>query len=134
MLARTPSRTMPLDALVGAVAPNLNVEIATRVQEGTRPVARPGDWLEISDFDLLRRLNPAFVRAEDDTPKADRALMQPVENANGQVFGRAFISASAVLVLGRRRMGNYLRIASRSPAKCARHIAWRGGDRRSRYC
>ena len=85
--------TMPLDALVGAVAPNLNVEIATRVQEGTRPVARPGDWLEISDFDLLRRLNPAFVRAEDDTPKADRALMQPVENANGQVFGRAFISA-----------------------------------------
>ena len=94
-------RTMPLDALVGAVAPNLNVEIATRVQEGTRPVARPGDWLEISGFDLLRRLNPAFVRAEDDTPKADRALMQPVEDANGQVFGRALISASPYSFLER---------------------------------
>ena len=86
--------TMPLDALVGAVAPNLDIEIATRVQEGKRPVARPGDWLKISDVDLLRRLNPAFVRAEGDTPKAARALMQPVEDANGQVFGRAFISAS----------------------------------------
>ena len=94
-------RTMPLDALVGAVAPNLNVEIATRVQDGTRPVARPGDWLEISGFDLLRRLNPAFVRAEDDTPKADRALMQPVEDANGQVFGRALISASPYSFLER---------------------------------
>ena len=82
--------TVPLDALVGAVAPNLNVEIAARVQEGERPVARPGDWLEISDVDLLHRLNPA--RAKRDTRKADRALMQPVEDANGQVFGRAFIS------------------------------------------
>ena len=82
--------TVPLDALVGAVAPNLNVEIAARVQEGERPVARPGDWLEISDVDLLHRLNPA--RAKRDTRKADRALMQPVEDANGHVFGRAFIS------------------------------------------
>ena len=94
-------RTMPLDALVGAVAPNLNVEIATRVQEGKRPVARPGDWLEISDSDLLRRLNPGFVRAEGGTQKADRALMQPVEDANGQVFGRAFISASQYSFLER---------------------------------
>ena len=95
-------RTMPLDALVGAVAPNLNVEIAARVQEGERPVARPGDWLEISDVDLLRRLNPAFVRAERDIQRADRALMQPVEDANGQVFGRAFISASEYAVWERR--------------------------------
>ena len=84
--------TMRLDALVGAVAPNLDVEIAVRVQEGERLIARPGDWLEISDVDFLRRLNPTTVRAERDTQKADRALMQPVEDANGQVFGRAFIS------------------------------------------
>lgn len=87
-------RKMQLDALVGAVAPNLDVEIATMVKEGTRPVARPGDWLTISDFDLLCRLNPALDRTEADTPKADRALMQRVEDATGQVFGRAFISPS----------------------------------------
>ena len=84
--------TMRLDALVGAVAPNLDVEITVRVQEGERLIARPGDWLEISDVDFLRRLNPTTVRAERDTQKAGRALMQPVEDANGQVFGRAFIS------------------------------------------
>ena len=83
---------MQLDSLVGAVAPNLNVEIATKVDEGVRQVARPGDWLMISDFDLMRRLDPALKHAEADTPKADRALMQPIEDATGQVFGRAFIS------------------------------------------
>jgi hypothetical protein len=87
-------RAMPLDALVGAVAPNLDVAIATLVQDGTQPVARPGDWLKISDFDLIRRLNPNVDRSEADAPKADRALMQPIEGADNQVFGRAFISPS----------------------------------------
>ena len=84
--------TMRLDALVGAVAPNLDVEIAVRVQEGERLIARPGDWLEISDVDFLRRLNPRTVRADRHAQRADRALMQPIEDAHGQVFGRAFIS------------------------------------------
>lgn len=87
-------RTMSLDALVGAVAPNLDVAIATMVREGTQPVARPGDWLKISDLDLVRRLNPTLDRSEEDTPKADRALMQPIQGVSGQVFGRAFISPS----------------------------------------
>jgi hypothetical protein len=87
-------RTMPLDALVGAVAPNLDVAIATLVQDVTQPVARPGDWLKISDFDLIRRLNPNVDRSEADAPKADRALMQPIQSADNQVFGRAFISPS----------------------------------------
>ncbi len=85
---------MSLDALVGAVAPNLDVAIATMVQDGTQPVVRPGDWLKISDFDLIRRLNPTVDRTEADAPKADRALMQPIEAADNQVFGRAFISPS----------------------------------------
>jgi hypothetical protein len=87
-------RTMSLDALIGAVAPNLDVAIATMVREGTQPVARPGDWLKISDLDLVRRLNPTLDRSEEDTPKADRALMQPIQGGGGHVFGRAFISPS----------------------------------------
>ncbi|NNU35953.1 ATP-binding protein [Rhizobium sophorae] len=87
-------RTMSLATLVGAVAPNLDVAIATLVKEGAEPVARPGDWLEISDFDLVRRLNPTADHSEADTPKADRALMQPIEGDNDQVYGRAFISPS----------------------------------------
>jgi signal transduction histidine kinase len=87
-------RTMPLATLVGAVAPNLDVAIATMVKDGTQPVARPGDWLKISDFDLVRRLNPNVDSSEADAPKADRALMQPIEGADHHVFGRAFISPS----------------------------------------
>ena len=85
-------QTMQLESLVGAVAPNLDVEIAIKINEGMRKVAQPGDWLMISDFDLLRRLNPTLERGEADVPKADRALMQPIEDSTGQVFGRAFIS------------------------------------------
>lgn len=87
-------RTMSLDALVGAIAPNLDVAIATVVQESTHPVARPGDWLKISDLDLVYRLNPTLDRLEQDTPKADWSVMQPIQDASGRVFGRAFISTS----------------------------------------
>lgn len=85
-------QTMSLVALVGAVAPNLDVSIATMVKEGTEVVIRPGDWLKISDFDLVRRLNPNLNQSESDTPKANRTLMQPIEGPNNEVFGRAFIS------------------------------------------
>jgi hypothetical protein len=88
---------MSLDALVGAVAPNLDVATAIMVPEGMRPVARPGDWLKISDLDLVHRLNPTLGRSEENTPKTDRALMQPIQDANGRVFGRAFISPSRFL-------------------------------------
>lgn len=85
---------MGLATLVGAVAPNLDVAIEILANEGTEPVARPGDWLKISDLDLVRRLNPTGDRSEAESPKADRALMQTIENEDGQVFGRAFISPS----------------------------------------
>ena len=85
-------RTMSLDALVGAVAPNLDVAIAIIAQDVTQPVSQPGDWLKISDFDLLRRLNPTVECSEADRPKTDRRLMQPIQGADGQVYGRAFIS------------------------------------------
>ena len=88
------NQTMSLAALVGAVAPNLDVAIATMVKEGTEVVIRPGDWLKISDFDLVRRLNPNLNQSESDAPKVNRALMQPIEGPNNEVFGRAFISPS----------------------------------------
>jgi hypothetical protein len=91
------NRTMSLAALVGAVAPNLDVTIATMVKDETEPVVRPGDWLEISDFDLVCRLNPNLNQLETDVPKANRALMQPIEGPNNEVFGRAFISPSQYL-------------------------------------
>ncbi|WP_315810788.1 ATP-binding protein [Bradyrhizobium sp. SZCCHNR3107] len=87
-------RPMSLSALVGAVAPNLDVAITTVVQNGIQPVARPGDWLEISDLDLIRRLNPTAEHSESNPPRADRALMQPIMDENNQIFGRAFISPS----------------------------------------
>ncbi len=89
-----PKRIMPLATLVGAVAPNLDVAIATLAKDGTEPVARPGDWLQISDRDLVRRINPPVDPADTDTPKADRTLMQPIEGEDGKVFGRAFVSPS----------------------------------------
>ncbi|MDY0280479.1 MAG: ATP-binding protein [Salinivirgaceae bacterium] len=87
-------QTMSLASLVGAVAPNLDVAIATMVKEGTEVVIQPGDWLRISDFDLVRRLNPNLNRPEADNSKVNRALMQPLEGPNNEVFGRAFISPS----------------------------------------
>jgi hypothetical protein len=87
-------RTMPLATLVAAVAPNLDVATEILVKEGTQQVARPGDWLRISDLDLVRRLNPTADRSDTESSKADRALMQTIEGENGQVFGRAFISPS----------------------------------------
>ena len=80
-----------MDALVGAVAPNLDVAVGTNTDKGILPVAEPGDWLRISDVDLLYRLNPALERGEADIIKASRTLMQPITDTAGQVFGRAFI-------------------------------------------
>jgi hypothetical protein len=86
---------MSLAALVGAVAPNLDVAIEILTKEGTEAVARPGDWLKIRDSDLVRRLNPTDIYPDTESPKTDRALMQTIENENGQIFGRAFISPSS---------------------------------------
>jgi hypothetical protein len=87
-------KKMSLAALVGALAPCLNVAIAAMDHEVPRPVVKPGDWLRIGDSDLARRLSPLLKRSEMDGRRADRGLMQPIADASGQVFGRAFISPS----------------------------------------
>ena len=80
-----------LDALVGAVAPNLDVEVVASSEEKLVPVARAGDWLEIDNVDLLQRLNPTLDRAKASMAKAGKALMQPIVGSAGGLFGRAFI-------------------------------------------
>ena len=127
-------RIMELDALVGAVAPNLNVEIAIIAQEGIQSVSRPGDWLKISDFELVHRLDPTLDRFEAEIPNADRALMQPLEDADGQVFGRAFISPSRYAYFQDCGLVTIFWIASRPLAECEGRVARRGSDSRPRYC
>ncbi len=80
-----------LDALVGAVAPNLDVEVVASLEEKLVPVVRAGDWLQIENIDLLHRLDPALDRAKDSMARAGKALMQPIEGPAGELFGRAFI-------------------------------------------
>ena len=84
-------RAISLDALVGALAPNLDVSVVANSEKGLRAVAEPGDWLRIRDVDLLYRLSPTLDRGKADIAKASRALMQPITNSSGRVFGRAFI-------------------------------------------
>ena len=84
-------QTIGLDALVGAVAPNLDVEVVASSEEKLVPVAQAGDWLEIENVDLLQRLNPTLDRAKASMARAGKALMQPIVGANGELFGRAFI-------------------------------------------
>ena len=84
-------QSISLDALVGALAPNLDVEIVASLDEKLVPVVRAGDWSEIEDVDLLQLLNPALDREKASVAKAGKALMQPIVGAAGELFGRAFI-------------------------------------------
>lgn len=93
-LSSSTKRTITLGKLVGAVAPNLDVAIEVLSKNGTETVAQPGDWLKISDLDLVNRLKPNLDPDRTASPKADRDLMQPIKGDDGQIFGRAFISTS----------------------------------------
>ena len=84
-------RAITLKALVGAVAPNLDVSLMTRSENGTLPVTGASDWLTISEGDLLCRLEPLLYGENADVPKAAKTLMQPVTDSAGEVYGRAFI-------------------------------------------
>ncbi|MFB6419038.1 HD domain-containing protein [Bradyrhizobium tunisiense] len=87
-------KSISLAVLVGAVAPNLDVSLAAVHEDEAEPVVLPGDWLKITDADLVRRINPLSDRSEIEGRKADRALMQPILGSDGSVFGRAFINPS----------------------------------------
>lgn len=85
-------KTIPLAKLIGSVAPNLDVAVEAITEKSIQPVARPGDWLKISDLKLMSRIHPLLDRDQEDLPKGIRNLMQPIVGNDGQTFGRAFIS------------------------------------------
>ena len=83
-----------LSTLVGTVAPNLDVALATREEDAIQPITRPGDWLQLTEIELVRRLNPFLALPESDGRRAGRGLMQLISGTDGTVFGRAFINPS----------------------------------------
>ena len=90
------SKHIPLSTLVGAIAPNLDVTLET-VEENNEPylVARPDDWLQIPNMDLIRRMNPLPTSFKNDSlNKTECVLMRPLVDTDDTVFGRACISPS----------------------------------------
>jgi hypothetical protein len=83
--------TISLATLVAAVAPNLDVALTVVDNGASDPVTRPGDWLQMTDLELIRRLDPSANRSSTGISKAARALMQPIVGSDGAIFGRAFI-------------------------------------------
>ena len=83
--------TISLEALVGSLAPNLDVSVVTKSADGLHPVSEPGDWLSMDDVDFLRRLNPSLDREDGYIAQAAGKLMRPIVGSDDRVFGRAFI-------------------------------------------
>ena len=84
-------KAITLATLVGAVAPNLDVALSVAGDDTACPVTRPGDWLQMTDLELIQRLDPVGDRAATGIDKAARALMQPIVGSDGTIYGRAFI-------------------------------------------
>ena len=83
--------TISLEALVGSLAPNLDVSVMTKSGDDMHPVSEPGDWLSMDDVDFLCRLHPILDHEDPYITQAPSKLMQPIVASDGRVFGRAFI-------------------------------------------
>ncbi|WP_415643944.1 hypothetical protein [Sphingomonas antarctica] len=79
-----------LERLVAAVAPTLNVEIVVRATDVPTPIAKPGDWMLMSEDAIVGRLNPQRKLSED--KEGERSFIRPLTDSAGQVVGRAFIA------------------------------------------
>jgi Histidine kinase-, DNA gyrase B-, and HSP90-like ATPase len=83
-------RPISLARVVAALAPSLNVGLVSGDEANARLVVKPGDWLNIADVELLRRLN---FKQDNVKPTASTAtLMRHLKGADGEVLGRATIS------------------------------------------
>lgn len=80
---------LALERLVAAVAPSLDVEIAVRESADSIPVAKPGDWISMSEAQIVGRLNPQHDVADEKA--GAKSFIRPLTDANGRVVGRAFI-------------------------------------------
>lgn len=81
---------LSIERLVAAVAPALNVEIAVRTTDLPNPIAKPGDWILMSQDAIVGRLNPQ--KALSDEKEGDRTFIRPLTDSKDQIVGRAFIS------------------------------------------
>lgn len=81
---------LPLPALVGLLAPNLNVALFVRSDGVETQITRPGDWLDIADEQFAFRLSPWKSKGPP-----DHKLMRIVLNEDGQTVGRAAIHPEA---------------------------------------
>ena len=84
-------RVVPLSKIVGAIAPNLKVALIAIEKDETFFVAHPRDWLQISEIELARRLDPSLNHTEIDKSKVS-LLMRPLVTKDGTTLGRALIS------------------------------------------
>jgi histidine kinase/DNA gyrase B/HSP90-like ATPase len=84
-------KTYLLTRVVAALAPSLDVGLASRDSGDIRIVVRPSDWLEISNTELLSRLD---FRGEKEKTTTDN-LLRTLKDADGNIFGRAKISGRA---------------------------------------
>ena len=82
-------RRMPFAALVGYLAPSINVEIATR-NENIHSIVKANDWVTISDAELHLRLDPTLD--DEDVKKNLRTPMEFIRGQDGRLFGRAAIA------------------------------------------
>jgi signal transduction histidine kinase len=80
---------LALDRLVAAVAPCLDVEIAVAKSADPIAIARPGDWISMSEAEVLGRLNPRQDVAADKGEA--KSFIRPLTDPEGRVLGRAFI-------------------------------------------
>ena len=97
------SSSISLESLLGSVAPNLDVTIVTMSDKGQHIVAEPGDWLNMNQSELLGRLDPETSGPKEQSDWESKALMQPVEDSSGTIYGRAFISPSRIPFLSGKK-------------------------------
>lgn len=83
------SRTSPmsLSSLIASIAPSLDVAITAIESDQSEVAVSPGDWLELSQDCLMKRLDPQF---HDNSP-SKASLMQILKGDDGITYGRAFI-------------------------------------------
>ena len=88
-------RTMTLADTVAAIAPNLDISLSV-VQDGVPSrVTTPGDWLDIADHHLVRRLNPTRQVQGSPSRSASAPPMRSIVGTGDAVFGRAAIRPSS---------------------------------------